>query len=194
MDTTERTLIDTLFDKVAAVEDRSGGRDEEAEAHILARVARRPAAPYYLAQTVIVQEQALAAAEARIEHLERQLSERPSGGFLFGLFGGGLFESAAPRGLAAGRGPACDPRVAAFADPRDRQGGGFLAGAAQTALGVTGGVLLGSILSGLFPPEQAVAAESLLGEADDDEAETETGAAAPGAPTTAADAEDGDRG
>lgn len=172
MDSTEKRIIDELFDKLAGVEDRAGGRDGEAEAHIRDRVGRQPAAPYYLAQTIIVQERALAAAEARIEDLERQLSERPGGGLLAGLFGGGLFDSGS-RPAAAGRhrhDRTLDPPVAAYADPRHRQGGGFLAGAAQTALGITGGVLLGSAVAGQFDPKDALAADTLLAEpADDDD-------------------------
>ncbi len=51
--------------------------------------------------------------------------------------------------------PGGDPRVAAFADPHHRLGGGFLAGAAQTAVGVAGGILLGSALAGLFAADAA---------------------------------------
>jgi hypothetical protein len=179
MDSSEKRVIEELFDKLAAVEDRCGGRDGEAEAHITARVARQPAAPYYMAQTILYQEQALAIAEARIDELERQLSERSGGGFLGSLFGGSLFEAAAAsRPAAIGR-ERLDPGVAAYADPRYRQGGGFLAGAAQTALGVVGGVLLGSALSGMFRPEAEVAADSLLSEPaedDDEPAEAEPAA------------------
>jgi uncharacterized protein len=54
------------------------------------RIARQPGAPYYMAQTVVVQEQALEAAQVRIEELEAQISRAPqsSGGGLLGkLFG-----------------------------------------------------------------------------------------------------------
>ena len=157
MDDNERQVIDELFDKIRAVEDRSGGRDEEAEGHIRDHLARQPTAPYYMAQTILVQQQALAAAEARIEDLERQVNDRASGSFLTGLFGGG------PRPAARQEAPGWDPRVAAYADPHHRQGGGFLAGAAQTAVGVAGGVLLGSVLSGLFGAD---AAADAVGEDD----------------------------
>jgi uncharacterized protein len=150
MDDKERQVIDELFDKIRAVEDRSGGRDREAEARIRDHLGRQPAAPYYMAQTILVQQQALAAAEARIEDLERQLSERASGSFLTGLFGG-THRSARPARSASG----WDPRVADYVDPRRRQRSGFLAGAAQTAVGVAGGVLLGSALAGLFGPDAA---------------------------------------
>ena len=52
--------------------------------------------------------------------------------------------------------------------PWDRQqqgygGGGFLAGAAQTALGVAGGVLLGSAIASMFGAGSAQAAEQPVG-------------------------------
>ena len=40
------------------------------------------------------------------------------------------------------------------------RGGGFLAGAAQTAMGVAGGVLLGNAIAGMFGGSEAQAAES----------------------------------
>ena len=50
-----------------------------------------PAAPYYMAQAILVQEQALpAASQQRIEELEPPVTERPAGGGLLGsLFGAG---------------------------------------------------------------------------------------------------------
>ena len=44
-----------------------------------------------MAQTIVVQEQALSAAQGRIQQLEQELASRPAGGggFLSGLFGGG---------------------------------------------------------------------------------------------------------
>ena len=42
--------------------------------------------------------------------------------------------------------------------PQQPGGGGFLAGAAQTALGVTGGVLLGNAIAGMLSGNEAKAA------------------------------------
>jgi uncharacterized protein len=156
MDQNERRIIDDLFARLGEAERRAGPRDAEAERSIQGHLGRQPAAPYYMAQAIVVQQEALAGAQARIEQLERELSERPAaGGFLGGLFGGG--ESAATRspgpaqrGQQRGRGPWSQP---------SGQGSGFLAGAAQTALGVAGGMLAADALAGLLAPEQAVAAE-----------------------------------
>ena len=91
MNTQERQIIDDLFDKLREAERQSDPREPEADNHIRSRVAAQPGAPYYMAQTIVVQEQALHAAEARIAELEDQLARRATGGggFLSGLFGGG---------------------------------------------------------------------------------------------------------
>ena len=77
-----------------------------------------------------------------------------------------------------------DPRVAAYAHPHQQQaGGGFLAGAMQTAMGVAGGVLIGSALASAFsgdataeepaaeepvPEEMAAEEESFFGGEDEE--------------------------
>ena len=145
MDQNERRIIDDLFAKVREAERRSGPRDAEAEDLIRRYVAEQPAAPYYMAQAIVVQEQALAASQARVEQLERQLAEGPAGGgFLSGLFGGGRPEAPA---ATAGRAPM----------PTQPAGGGFLAGAMQTAMGVAGGVLIANALTGAFASGEAAA-------------------------------------
>jgi uncharacterized protein len=156
MDSTEREIIDELFGKIRQAEGQSGPRDADAEARIRQHVSAQPASPYYMAQAIIVQEQALAAANARIEQLERQLSEGSAGGFLGGLFGAG---GSRPLPAQPSRADGWDPRVAAYTNRRHGQGGGFLAGAMQTAMGVAGGVLLGSAIASMFAPGAAAAAE-----------------------------------
>lgn len=46
------------------------------------------------------------------------------------------------------------------------RGGGFLAGAAQTAMGVAGGVLLGNAIAGMFGGSEAQAAQPDAAEQD----------------------------
>jgi uncharacterized protein len=148
MDTNDRQAIAGLFDKLSQVARQMPDRDPEAERLIGDAISRQPGAPYYLAQTVVVQEHALNAAQSRIEQLEAELTNARNapqgGGFLSGLFGGG----AAPRRQA----PAARPM------PQGAPGG-FLAGAAQTAMGVAGGMLLANAVAGMFAGE-AQAAEA----------------------------------
>lgn len=176
MDQTERQIIDDLFAKLRQAEAQSGPRDPQAEAYIRDQVARNPAAPYIMAQSIVMMEQGLAALQGRVEELERQQRERPAaagGGGLFGsLFGGGRPASPAPAPQRTGMGaspwgqqpqaPAYgDPRVAGYANPHHpRQGGGFMAGAMQTAVGVAGGMLLGSALASAFSGGEAMAEEA----------------------------------
>jgi hypothetical protein len=157
MTSDERRLIEDLFAKLAAVERQGPPRDADAEAFIEDMARRQPGAAYYMSQTIVMQEQALEAAQARIEELERSRSSQ-GGGLLGALFGGGQQRPARP---ARRRPEAYDE---SYRDPRQARGGGFLAGAAQTAMGVAGGVLLGNMIAGAFMGDEASAAEADMGE------------------------------
>src|SRR3954464_14794005 len=79
----ERQLIDDLFDRLAKWE--SAPRDPEAAAAIARGLQRAPNAAYALVQTVLVQDEALKRANARIEELQQQAQapqQSQSGGFL----------------------------------------------------------------------------------------------------------------
>jgi hypothetical protein len=157
MDYNDRQAIETLFLKLDQVERQSPPRDHEAEQFIAGQITRQPGAPYFMAQTVVMQEHALNAAQSRIEELEYQLQnarQAPAqGGFLSRMFSGGSAAPARPmpprpQGYAPGGMPAAHG---------GHQGGGFLAGAAQTAMGVAGGVLLGNAVMGMFAGEAEAA-------------------------------------
>ncbi|WP_136686033.1 DUF2076 domain-containing protein [Falsirhodobacter xinxiangensis] len=151
MDQNDRQAIQALFGKLASVEQQVPNRDAEAEAFIRNTVARQPAAPYYMAQTVIVQEHALNAAQARIEALEAEVARKDQpeqGGFMSRVFGGGTTPTGGSSIPRVGRGQ--ETPQSPFQRPH---GGGFLAGAAQTAMGVAGGVLLGNAIAGMLGGE-----------------------------------------
>ena len=77
----ERQLIDDLFDRLSKLE--NSPRDRDAEAAILEGLRRAPNAAYALVQTVLVQDEALKRANARIQELEGHGPEpQQSGGFL----------------------------------------------------------------------------------------------------------------
>ncbi len=152
MDHQDRQAIEHLFGKLAQVEGQSTPPDAQAADFIRSQTARQPNAPYYMAQTIVVQEQALSAAHGRIQQLEQELASRPAGGggFLAGLFGGGQSRpqpSYQPQPMQD-MPPHMAPGMGGMAPGRG--GGGFLAGAAQTAMGVAGGVLLGNMIAGAF--------------------------------------------
>ena len=105
MNSDERQLITGLFDRMRSV--GSQGRDRDAEQLIDDQVRSQPYAPYLLTQTVLVQDQALRAANERLQQLEAQVRQHgqgssqggESGGFCGGLgrmFGGGAAASSVP--------------------------------------------------------------------------------------------------
>ncbi len=122
MNDQERQLIDLLFSKLKETAVKSGPRDHKAESHIKKRMKKISGARYYMAQAIIVQQQALKQAAAKIAQLEQQSSSS---------------QSSQPQ--RQNRQPA----------PQS-QSGGFLAGAAQTAVGIGGGILLANAGMALF--------------------------------------------
>ncbi|WP_456268087.1 DUF2076 domain-containing protein [Kushneria sp. AK178] len=159
----EQEMIDGLFSRLKEAEEQTGERDEQAQERIDAHVRDQPGAPYYMAQTILVQEAAIKRLNARIEALEKQKSEkRSSGGFLAGIFGAGQDEETptergrrapASSGPTAASGPGRNWQTngpAASAPGGAMRGGGFLGGALQTAAGVAGGMMLGNMLMGMF--------------------------------------------
>ena len=160
MDQTERNAVDQLFGKLQQLDRQAPQRDAEAEAHIRQQVASLPAAPYYMAQAILVQEQALSTLQSRVQELEQAAAQRPAGGgggFLGGLFGAGA-AAGAPRARRCRRRRGRSRRNTCSQDrPRHRArpgarpaGGGFLAGAMQTAMGVAGGMMIADAISSAF--------------------------------------------
>ncbi|MDQ8726794.1 DUF2076 domain-containing protein [Bradyrhizobium sp. LHD-71] len=169
MNPQERQLLDELFDRLASLE--GAPRDADAMAAISQGLTRAPHAIYPLVQTVLLQEEALKRAAARIEELEGGApAQEQQGGFLDSMrdaiFGQQQNRGSVPnvRAGSADR-PAWntgavlqnDPRNAPMpqGDPRMQQGGGpgggsFLGTAAAAAAGVIGGSLLMNSIGGLM--------------------------------------------
>src|SRR5215510_4422659 len=163
MNADERQLITQLFERM-----RNYGtpeKDREAEALINQLVRANPDAVYMLVQSVLVQEQALEAANARVQELEEQVRSMEegdksrgarSGGFFSGYWGGRSQEPrssvpqvgsrATPTAYGSrdeGRAPwsqGSPPPQAPPAQPT--ASGGFMRSALATAAGVAGGVLV----------------------------------------------------
>ena len=190
----EHRLLSDLFARIGQSAEMR--RDPEAESLIAEEVRRRPFAPYVMAQTVIVQEQALKGAAARIEELEARVREletrrdQGAGGFLGGV-GRSLFGESRtsvpvtgrPSGTVPASGPvsgepvwnrggALPPRSpfdlsAGIGGRPGFGGGGFLGSALATAAGVAGGALLFQGLSHLFSdPARAAALDPGLASLD----------------------------
>ncbi len=152
----EQNLITGLFDRLAQASNQP--KDPEADQLIRRKLAEIPAAPYLLAQSTLVMQQALTNAQSRIGALEKQVAEaktgagsqQSGGSFLSGvasLFGGGQSREQPQRAAPPPPPPAIQqpppPPAYAYPPPAPRSGtGGFLQGALTTAAGVAGGALL----------------------------------------------------
>ncbi len=145
----ERELIAGLFDRLRPFE--SQPRDPEAEALIRDAIARQPAAPYLLVQTVLVQEQALKAAQQRIAELEANAGGAPaSSGFLGSAPRLGPWGAQPAAQAPAQAAPATRSPLQAALSGQPAGGGGFLRSAMATAAGVAGGALLFEGIRGLM--------------------------------------------
>jgi hypothetical protein len=150
----ERQLIDGLFERMRAYQ--LPQKDRDAEALINQAVRATPDAPYMLVQSVLVQEQALEAANARVQELEARVRElegsqpqQSGGSFLGGLFGGARPDperrpgSVPAIGSRAGGLPSMLPgRSQPAQETAQPASGGFMRSAMTTAAGVAGGMLL----------------------------------------------------
>jgi uncharacterized protein len=166
----EKDLITQLLTRLANAGGQS--KDKEAEALISQAVSRQPDAPYFLVQSVLIQDMALAEAHNRVHELERQLEAaraapaQPATSFLGNALRGSV-PASGPWGRAApapAPGPvwtqsdAGQPAMAAAPPmmgqpmPWGAGGGGFLRQAASTAAGVAGGALLFQGIQSLFGP------------------------------------------
>ncbi len=153
----ERELIAELFDRLASLE--RNPRDRDAEALIGNGLQTAPNAIYALVQTVLVQDEALKAANARIQEYEQgdQPTQEQPRGFLDSMRDS-LFGRDGPRGSVprVPQGGMAATPAAYRADPWGRDapaqpsGTSFLGTAAAAAAGVIGGsLLMGGIRSAL---------------------------------------------
>jgi len=161
MNSEEQTLIDGLFSRLQQAEKDSAPRDAQAEARIKEHLANQPAAGYFMAQAILVQEAAI----KRLDEQNRQLAQQveqlqadlqsarnqgaaPSGGggFLSSIFGGGSRDSRpAPAPSAPASGGWREPARPSFNTAPAQQG----FGAPPTGYGA--------------PQQQAPASSSFLG-------------------------------
>lgn len=176
MNTDERSQIIGLFDRMRTF---SGIEKDGAAAQLIDdEVRRNPDAPYLLAQSVLVQEQALQRADERIRELESGL---------------GAAQASAPKAAAGasqafsrnvqGSRSASVPTAGAQRSQqgaRPAAGGGFMSQALATATGVAGGMLLASGISSLLSSDSASASETPAAPTDasaSNPSESETAAA-----------------
>lgn len=190
MQSEEQRLIDGLFGRLKEAETKTGQRDAQAELQINRHLNEQPAAPYYMAQAIIIQEAALKQLDQRVKELEGQIAQlqqngagqQSSGGFLAGLFGGGNGRSApSPQAQAQARqqnNAAWNNQPQGGYAPQQQQAtpsraGSFLGGALQTAAGVAGGVMLADMLTGMFRHSQPEEIVNIINETPADSAQND---------------------
>jgi len=148
MDSQEQRLIEDLFARLKSAS--SAPKDRDAEQLIRDLLSRFPDAPYYLTQSVLVQQQALDRADARISELEastqdmRSSEQRGPTSFL-----GGSSVPQTGRRYADTRSEPARPTDSPWA-PQPSRGGSFLGSALSTATGVAGGMFLADSIRNLF--------------------------------------------
>lgn len=187
----ERQLVEELFDRLSKLE--NAPRDPDAVAALSDGLRKAPNAVYALAQTVLLQDEALRRANGRIEELEaavkpREQEQGQSGGFLDSMRGT-LFGSNPPRGSVPnvpapenrpvwnsgqvlqqppGAGSAQGPAQYGQpygAPPFGGGGSSFLGTAAAAAAGLIGGsLLLGGIRSMMGGPHHGIADAGAMGD------------------------------
>jgi len=161
MNTEEQTLIDGLFGRLKQAEDPSQPRDPQAQACIEQHLRQQPAAPYYMAQAILVQEAALKRLDEQNKQLQAELEQAraqaaqggnsaPSaggGGFLSSIFGTGGRAAAPPvqpqrpAPAAASAGGWREPAAPAYAQPPAQQPGVGAAPARSGASSFLGGAM-----------------------------------------------------
>lgn len=175
MQNEEQRLIDGLFQRLKQTENQYASRDSEAEQHIRTHLQTQPNAPYYMAQSILIQEAAIKQLNNQLNALNEEVNQlrlnasqqKSSGSFLSGLFGGNNSPKTARQErpfepIPGTQGYAPSTSVAGGAAPSSAPPAArnsFMAGALQTAAGVAGGVLVADLLTGMFhhnPPEEVI--------------------------------------
>jgi len=152
MQSEEQRLIDGLFQRLKQAENSAESRDTEAERQIQGFIQQQPAAPYYMTQSLLIQEAALNRLNQQVQQLQNNVAQlratqQPvSRGFFSRLFGNNcsysLPQSSAKTlpsgytGSSSSAGGSCN--------------GSFMSSALKTAAGVAGGVVLGNMLTNMF--------------------------------------------
>ncbi|WP_367680179.1 DUF2076 domain-containing protein [Candidatus Fukatsuia anoeciicola] len=148
----EQRLIDRLFQRLKQTEHNAEPRDAEAEQKIQGFIQQQPAAPYYMAQSLLIQEAALNRLNQQVQQLQNNVAQlKATQQPVNRSFLGKLFNSNRSNSLpqlpaktlplshtssASSTGTSCD--------------NSFMSGALKTAAGVAGGVVLGNILTNMF--------------------------------------------
>ncbi|MXP51475.1 DUF2076 domain-containing protein [Pantoea sp. SoEX] len=168
----EKILIEQLFHRLKKAEDSSSTRDLEAEKKIQDYIKEQPAAPYYMVQSILIQEAALNKLNQQILKLKdeilqlQRIKQNKNQTFLGKLFGRSNTtqetslnsQSSVSENNNLGINRQQQPYYSSQGY-RGGSGGSFMSGALQTAAGVAGGVVIANMLSNMFhhsAPEEII--------------------------------------
>jgi len=166
----EQDLLTTLLVRLKNATGQP--KDPDADALIRQAVAEHPDSPYYLAQTVLIQDLSLHNAQNQIAALEQQLSEaqqqaaRPAQSFLGSLFGSRPPQPAAPpagAGSVPPTGPWTRAPQVAAAPPAQPYGQPYQQGGYGQPMGAGGGLMGGGMGGGGFLRSAATTAAGIAG-------------------------------
>ncbi|WP_343128733.1 DUF2076 domain-containing protein [Buchnera aphidicola (Kurisakia onigurumii)] len=174
----EKTLLENLFDRLKDTEKQFPDRNKEAEDLINNFLKQYPNSPYYIIQTVLVQESVINNLNDKVIKLEKDIKNMNKNikkpGFLSNFFkkcSGGDKDNSTPKSFIRGSSDLNDSRKSNpnynmnntnpnynYSNPNNSVSGGgvssFLGNVAQTAAGVAGGVVLGNIISNAFQSDK----------------------------------------
>ncbi|MBK4775939.1 DUF2076 domain-containing protein (plasmid) [Candidatus Pantoea edessiphila] len=166
----EKNLIEKLFQRLKKAEDNLSTRDIEAEKQIQESIKLQPAAPYYMVQSLLIQEAALNKLNQEIIKLKNDICQLQSInhnkgktflGKLFSRNGSSNENTTGLQSPVAENNNQVVSNKPNYNSPISPRSGGtsFMSGALQTAAGVAGGVVIGNMLSNMFhhsTPEEIV--------------------------------------
>ncbi len=164
MQSEEQRLIDGLFSRLKEAEAHSASRDASAEERIAQHVSAQPAAPTiwrkpFLSRKPRLNSLTIASRRWRVRSANCRRQSPAAAASLSGLFGGGGSSRGSDpipgaeqygRPQASAQPQYTPPPQQNYAPQAAARGGGFMAGALQTAAGVAGGVVLGNMLTNMF--------------------------------------------
>ncbi|PPI86258.1 DUF2076 domain-containing protein [Candidatus Pantoea edessiphila] len=154
MELEEKNLIEKLFQRLQKAEENSSVRDCEAEKLIQDCISKQPISPYYMVQTILIQEAALNKLNQEIlklknEIFQLQMNQNKDKSFLGRLFNSNQTAQSAPTNNLHPFTEANNSFVPSNMQARNSTSS-FMSGALQTAVGVAGGVVIGNMLSNMF--------------------------------------------
>ncbi|WP_367670791.1 DUF2076 domain-containing protein [Sodalis-like secondary symbiont of Drepanosiphum platanoidis] len=151
MKSEEKYLIYKLFKQLKKIEKINNVRDKDAEKIIYNFIQEQKTAPYYMTQSILLQESVINQLQEKIIKLEKKINEikinNNKKNFLSNFFKKNKIDSSNESEFINSE---HNSFILKKKNPIIRKGLGFMSGALQTAAGVAGGFFLGNFLTKVF--------------------------------------------